>query len=239
MTWVAGVDGCKGGWFVLLRDTEDGSLRGRHVDHVSEVLEFAEGPQVVAIDMPIGLSDHAEPGGRQCDREARNILGWPRRNAVFPPPIRAALRCSSRFSASEANRQSSPANIRIGVFTYGLFEKLREADEVMESSPGLQNRVREIHPELCFFGINDRQPMQHRKKSREGFEERRNLLARVGFGEMLEAWMRNPTPKVAKDDVLDACAACWSAERILKREAVCIPNSSPIDSRGLRMEMWY
>ncbi len=36
----------------------------------------------------------------------------------------------------------------------------------------------------------------------------------------------------------DACVACWSAERILRGEAVRIPDDPPLDARGLRMEIW-
>ena len=40
----------------------------------------------LAIDIPIGIP---EAGARPADREARALLG-PRRNSVFPAPVRAA-----------------------------------------------------------------------------------------------------------------------------------------------------
>jgi predicted RNase H-like nuclease len=45
-------------------------------------------------------------------------------------------------------------------------------------------------------------------------------------------------PYVALDNILDAHAACWIAERIYKGTAVRIPENPPVESRGLRMEMW-
>jgi predicted RNase H-like nuclease len=42
----------------------------------------------------------------------------------------------------------------------------------------------------------------------------------------------------APDDVLDALAACWSAERIHLGTAETLPiGSAPVDARGLRMEI--
>jgi len=39
------------------------------------------------------------------------------------------------------------------------------------------------------------------------------------------------------DDIVDAFAALWTAERIHRGEAMSIPPIPPLDSHGLRMEM--
>ena len=44
----------------------------------------------VLIDIPIGLSDSG-PGGRLCDREARQLLGCGRVSSVFSAPARRTL----------------------------------------------------------------------------------------------------------------------------------------------------
>jgi predicted RNase H-like nuclease len=41
----------------------------------------------------------------------------------------------------------------------------------------------------------------------------------------------------APDDVLDAFAALWSADRIARGEAINLPAIPPRDSVGLRMEI--
>jgi predicted RNase H-like nuclease len=41
------------------------------------------------------------------------------------------------------------------------------------------------------------------------------------------------------DDVLDACVAAWTAERIARDEAKRLPCDPPRDARGLRMEIWF
>jgi predicted RNase H-like nuclease len=41
----------------------------------------------------------------------------------------------------------------------------------------------------------------------------------------------------ANDDLLDAFAACWSAERVLAGRARTLPAMPPMDEHGLRMEI--
>jgi predicted RNase H-like nuclease len=56
----------------------------------------------------------------------------------------------------------------------------------------------------------------------------------LALGPILEA---HATGGVARDDILDAMAACWTAERIVSGEALCLPDDPPRDARGLRMEI--
>ncbi|MCG3112708.1 MAG: DUF429 domain-containing protein [Candidatus Manganitrophus sp. SB1] len=93
-SWIAGVDGFRGEWFVVLANHAQGRvIETRH--HVcgsfKEVLNLTPAPKVIAIDIPIGLLDTPEIGGRQCDREARRLLKPPRASSVFSPPIRKYL----------------------------------------------------------------------------------------------------------------------------------------------------
>jgi predicted RNase H-like nuclease len=44
---------------------------------------------------------------------------------------------------------------------------------------------------------------------------------------------------VARDDIIDALAALWTAERIARGEARMLPPQPPVDEMGLRMEMVY
>ena len=67
MVWVAGVDGLKGRWCVLLHDLETTDLRVRVVPSFADLLGLDERPVVVAVDIPIGLPDFAAPGGRRCE----------------------------------------------------------------------------------------------------------------------------------------------------------------------------
>src|SRR6266700_814257 len=81
---VAGVDGCRAGWLVVHGG------RAAVCTDFAEVLTALPDDAVVAVDMPIGLVDEHEPGGRAVDRAARARLGA-KRSSVFSPPPRCAL----------------------------------------------------------------------------------------------------------------------------------------------------
>src|ERR1019366_1360729 len=107
MPWVAGIDGCEKQWIVVLREFSSRRTVRRVIHSIREVLTFPESPIVIAVDCPIGLPDQAAPCGRECDRMARSLLGFPRASSVFPVPCRAALRCGDYKEACAANAASS------------------------------------------------------------------------------------------------------------------------------------
>src|SRR5688500_11844783 len=92
MTALAGVDGCAGGWLCVLE--EDTGLTGFIVPSFIQLLTRLPADAVVAIDIPIGLTD---TGSRSCDCEARGFLRAPRASSVFPAPVRAAL-CGGTYA---------------------------------------------------------------------------------------------------------------------------------------------
>src|SRR5439155_4147082 len=83
---VAGVDGCRAGWVVVL--SEGARSEVTVARDFAGVLGLTRGACVVGVDMPIGLLDAAAPGGRECDRHARRLLGRGRACSVFSPPAR-------------------------------------------------------------------------------------------------------------------------------------------------------
>jgi predicted RNase H-like nuclease len=239
MAWVAGVDACRGGWFVTLLDTESESARqGRVLEHLSEVCDLPENPQVIAIDIPIGLLSAARRGGRECDQIARSMLRHPRASSVVSPPVRAALRHKVYSLALAENRRSSTDNIGISQQCFGLFEKIREVDEWIDTHK--QKLVREVHPELCFYEMDGGRPMRYGKRDARGLQQRRALLYGAGFRNMIEnALAQTRRSEVGEDDILDACAASWTAARILNNTGSVIPDSDAVlDSKVLRMQMW-
>ena len=238
MAWVAGVDGCRGGWFVVLANRRSGRTGLRVVERFPEILRLPEKPAVVAVDIPIGLLERAVRGGRECDREARRLLGQPRGRSVFSPPVRSALRSDDYPSANRANKASSPEKVGISIQSFGLSKKLLEADEFMTGE--LQNIVKEVHPELSFYELKGKKPMKYSKKARGrlGLAERQKLLVGAGFEGVISELHAHHPAKVAEDDILDACVACWTAQRITRGQAIWIPEDPPCDGRGLRMEVW-
>jgi predicted RNase H-like nuclease len=232
---VAGADGCKLGWFRASRETETGELSFDAVVDVDELVVLAPVPSVVALDIPIGMTDE---GPRECDREARRRLGWPRRNSVFPAPVRPALWAATR---EEANRLTAQRDgRRVGAQAWGLYKKIRSVDAWIASGKAPRGGIREVHPEVCFWAWNGCPPMAAGKKSPEGELERLALAERwLGEGVLEKARGQLPKADVANDDILDAIAALWSATRIEAGTAVTLPENPPADSAGLRMEIVY
>jgi len=232
MTWVAGVDGYKDGWFAVLYEVHSGDLRYLAKKTFAEMLNISPLPTVIAIDIPIGLLDAARRGGRDCDVQARRLLKI-RQSSVFPAPVRVAISAMDYESAKRVNRESSSLNIGVSKQTHAIAPKIHDVDIVMTREK--QDRVFEVHPELCFFEMVGH-PMKKKKKTEAGYLERKQLLPR--FREVIQELEMHRLPNLEKDDVLDACAACWTATRIFEKNAVRIPSNPPRDSRGLRMEMW-
>jgi predicted RNase H-like nuclease len=217
MVPVAGVDGCRGGWVVV----HDGgaSVHASFADVVDELPRDT----VVAVDIPIGLADRYETGGRACDRLARARLGPVRGTSVFPPPPRPAL---GARTLTEARSLGWPATKQ----ALNIATKIEQVDRVM--TPELQGRVFEVHPELGFAALNDGMPVVSKKRLRAGRDERWALLEKAGC-----ASPGRPRSGEAEDDLLDACAAAWSASRIARGRGECLPLHPSRDRRGLRMEI--
>jgi predicted RNase H-like nuclease len=78
--------------------------------------------------------------------------------------------------------------------------------------------------------------MRSRKKSREGAQERIEVLSRA-FEDDLSA-LAAPAG-AARDDLLDACAVAWTAWRLAQDRAVRLAAEPEVDMRGLRMEIVY
>jgi predicted RNase H-like nuclease len=237
--WVAGVDGCRAGWIVVLRDRGAGTYIARAVQSFQAVMTLPEAPAVIAVDVPIGLLATACAGGRSCEQLARRFLGT-RASSVFSSPTRAALaafRAGSGYQAvSIANRGSVAAAPGISQQTFGILPKIDEVDRLLASVG--QGIVVEVHPELCFAEANGGTPMSHSKKTLSGRTQRATLLARLGFAEPLGLLGPRLPLGVKGDDLLDACIACWTAERVATSSAIVIPSSPPTDATGLRMELW-
>ena len=71
MTWIAGVDGYKAGWVVVRLELDSRSIAIDIVDGISVVLDSENPPEILCIDVPIGLLDEAVRGGRECDKAGR------------------------------------------------------------------------------------------------------------------------------------------------------------------------
>ena len=85
--------------------------------------------------------------------------------------------------------------------------------------------------------MNGGKPMMHAKKTPAGPKKRMELLEGAGFTISGATGASRPQ-EVGRDDILDACAVCWTAERIARGLAVRVPAEPLCDAKGLRMEIW-
>jgi predicted RNase H-like nuclease len=226
--FVAGVDGCRAGWVRFAVELPSLATSVDVVD-LPELLR-SRPPDLasIGIDIPIGLLD----GSRACDKAARKLLGQPRGSSVFPAPCRAVLSASRHSEASEINRQKTTRGL--SQQAWGIAPKIKQVDDSITS--GCQCWAFEVHPEVCFWALNQRRPMRHNKKTKEGIAERIAVL-RGAFPEM-EKHLASRPRRVGADDLLDAGAAAWTALRCHRNEAkcVCLPEH---DERGLATTIWY
>ncbi len=234
MTWLAGVDGCRKGWFRVCRDSDSQEIRFDVLETAEELVSTLPCPIVVAIDMPIGLP---EAGARECDVAARQLLG-PRRSSVFRAPIRPSLTATSRLEADSITR--SVEGKGVSAQAWGIYGKVKSVDCALANDAKLRSAFCEVHPEVSFLAWNDRQPMAFSKKKREGRRERA-VLAEAWLGEGILARARGGELRkhLADDDILDAIAALWTAHRIASGAAETLPESPPRDRAGLPMRIVF
>jgi predicted RNase H-like nuclease len=235
MARLLGVDGCKAGWIAIRKDTESGAIDSEILTSGYQLIDHFTSHQVVALDIPIGLTDS---GPRQCDILARRLLGKPRSNSVFPAPIRSAVAASARNEADAISRSIQGKGV--GAQAFGIYPRIREIDEIMRGNELARKCIHEVHPEVCFMAWNDGTPIICSKKFPEGLSIRLRLV-KDHFGEeavriVRQGYLRG---QVADDDIYDAFAALWTAERIQLGKSVVIPDPPEVDSCGLPMRILY
>jgi predicted RNase H-like nuclease len=232
--FVAGVDGCKGGWIAVFRHAKTGRSFPRFAASLAEIAAAPEKPAWIAVDMPMGFGDDAKPGGRDCEKAARAILGPAgRASCVFSAPCRGALAAKDYPAANARNRKAS--GVGLSKQAWNLFPKMREADALLRARPAPP--IFESHPELCFARLAG-EPLRAAKKTAEGRAARLALLTKAGFGD-LPAWLDLfPRKHVAPDDVIDAAVVCLTALRRDKGVAERLPAQAPADRYGIEMAIW-
>ena len=230
-----GVDGCRAGWFAIGLET-GGNWQVDIFPDVSRLWDHHRQAALILIDIPIGLKTDGS-AERRCDPEVRKLLG-PRRSSVFPAPCRGAIYASSYQEACDINQRLTGK--RLSVENWNIIPKIREMDCLLSDDTSAIGRIREIHPEFCFWGLAGR-PMQHAKKRSEGLSERTQLLQSIypQTTDIIAHTLSNYRRKdVSRDDILDALAAAVTG-LIGGENLTSIPQEPEFDERGLRMEMVY
>lgn len=207
---VAGVDGTKGGWVAIA--LEDGRFSEDYVLRPVET-DFGElgRADVIAVDVPIGF------GPREADPAARAFLAGAA-STVFTTPRREVLEV--------------PFGPGLGVSAqaHALGPRIIHITDLASSD----SRVVEVHPEVSFRAMNDKQPLRYRKKSSGGALERIDLLHRHG----IDLARLNAAALAPIDDILDAAAAAWTAHRVSLGIATPLPDPPEVVA-GRPVAIWY
>jgi predicted RNase H-like nuclease len=234
MTTIVGADGCRSGWLCIFEELPSRRIGSKVFATTAELFAAAPDLDLLAIDIPIGLT---EAGPRACDIEARALLGPIRGSSVFAAPIRPALHADSYFEACEESFRAQQK--RLSRQSWAIYPKIRELDELLRNHPDLRSRIYEVHPEITFAAWNGA-PIVAPKKKRPGFSTRHELVSGY-FGQNAYETIRARYPRksVANDDILDAFAALWTAERIRNGNARSLPLHPMNDSAGLSMRIVY
>jgi predicted RNase H-like nuclease len=232
MAKVAGVDGCPAGWLAIQRDSLTGEMQPLVASDAADLFDRTVSCDVVAIDIPIGVPS---AGARLCDEQARRLLRAPRAGSVFPCPVRPALHARSYGEAATVSVAAHGRSLSKQAFA--ILGRIRDIDDELRARPEWSSRLREVHPELCFYFWNGERSMRHSKRTKAGAAERHRLVLSY-FGPVFDAIRQQvPARWAADDDMLDALAALWSAERVAANVAVRVPTSVQRDALGLSMEM--
>jgi len=217
---VLGVDGWRGRWVGARLDGRRVTLLD--LPDAAAVLAVPD-VDVVAIDMPIGLS---EDGVRTCDLEARRGLGRAG-SSVFPAPLRQTLAASDYLDGCRRSIEASGK--ALSKQSWNLVPAIRSLDDALGDPPA--DHVVEVHPELAFRALDDR--VRDPKGTARGLAQRMVALSTVMDVDLLQA-----PPLVPAIDALDACAAAWSAHRIATGAAECLGDGA-VDGRGRPMRICF
>lgn len=226
-----GVDGCKAGWLAIILKA-DNQWEVEVFPNVFKLWQKYCEASLIFIDIPIGLKANG-PLERLCDIEARKLLGPPRASSVFRAPCRNAIYAESYENAKSINKSLTGKSLSIQ--TLSIIHKIREVDTLLCGDISSKALIKEVHPELCFWGLAGR-PMLYNKRRAEGFSERLKVLRSYHShaDDIVDYTLANFIRKeVAKDDILDALVAAITAFGPLNS----LPDPQELDSKGLPMQM--
>ena len=249
-----GVDGCKGGWFSVGLEQNGNFCESIVFEKFGQLLEHYKDAELILVDMPIGLPDG--PDERECDPQARGKLKKHLKRSVFRVPTRHTIDHIAReqgthASASDvehkyAKRRRPPKSVGISKQAFNISPKIAEVDKaLLNPSPSPTPQVKEVHPELCFWALNNGCPMEFKKKCKEGQSERLRVLEKVEAHIKKifeEACSKFKKKDVGRDDILDALVAAVTAYKGHTQGPLqTLPEGKtpPKDSKKLPMEMVY
>ena len=234
---IGGIDACGGGWVVVLAEgprplrLTTAAVRTTFV----EAADFATTASAIAVDIPIGLADR---GFRECDIVAQGMMS-PFTGKVFKLSPRRAIMAKTVAERHRLHRELTGQGLPPPAAAFA--PKVAEVNVWLLEHGKPQDRVFEVHPELCFRALNGGTPVAESKHVPAGLRVRYGLLRPFFRDQDVAAWARGflagkPASAVKEDDVVDAIVACVTGATWTPETTIPGPEP-PRDSCGFRMEM--
>ena len=218
-----GVDACPCGWFSV-GFSNSGVYEFKAFFLFQDLLAYYKEANLILVDIPIGLPDGR--GERLCDKQARRRLHTNLKRSVFRVPTRAAVAHLANCPQDKEGAKNVEYNTTgqfnpndpksLSTQTLGIMPKIAEVDSLLPRTG--RPLIREVHPEICFWALNNGQSISLSKHEDNGINKRIQLLS----NELVEprtqrildeAWLKYQNNCVGKDDILDALAAAVNAYR--------------------------
>ena len=217
MSLIIGIDGCKSGWFSIW-ENQDETIKSSIFSNLNELKNFFKKHNrlIIGIDMPVVLSEVIP---READQLARKLLGK-KASSVFTAPTPDMLKQSNYEQASLVSKKLFGKSMSLQ--SWYLFSKIRDVQTILHNE---HINIYEIHPELSFREMNNRNVVLESKRGLEGFNIRKSLLSiyfkKFIFEEIRDQYKRKD---LMDNDILDALAVLWSTKRIQTNEAFFLPQ---------------
>jgi len=235
-----GIDSCRAGWLAASINDNNKIDISIYKD-INKLWESFKKADLIFIDIPIGLIDgYIKEKERNCDKDARKLLGLKRGSSVFPTPSREAVNSVNYKDACKINE--SITGRKISIQTWNICKKIKEVDDFLSEPNKAINIIKESHPEICFFALSGNST-GFSKKNINGVSERKNILKK--FIPDLDFILDSTLAKYNRiqaniDDFLDCLVLAISAKLAFKLNSVSkIPRTEQIDSKGFIMQISY
>ena len=237
-----GIDGCKGGWIAIGLSETNEKFKAVYIPSISDFWqEHGHLAKAVLIDMPIGLADDEK--GRLAEKSARDVLKK-RRSSVFAVPTRSAIAYGATHGFTSENYamackiNKDVEGKKFSKQSWNISAKIHEVNQFLVDTPPAQSILKESHPEVLFWALNHRQPIQYGKKMGLGFVKRLNIISLYQSNalDIVKHTYKENAKWLEDDDIMDAlvCAVCARLGNF-----ATLPPNPRHDAKGLPMQMVY
>lgn len=237
MSAYVGLDWSDNGWVGVGLDA-DGGYEVDVFPSIASAWRAHPECRLALVDVPIGLVDDDR---RRCEEVAAGYLAPDRHHSIFWTPVREAVYSRTLEAAKRANQRAIGHSVQNQAWRQ--CPRIREVDDFIALFPDeTVGIIRESHPELCFWGMNDARPLTASKHTDSGIEARLELLAahhdlaKPIFDDAVETFIEPPphARRLGSDgraDIVDALALAVTATRHASGGLSRIPAEPQRDQR--------